>query len=54
MFRDDRSYLQYRAEVETERAQQATVPQVVRAHYQLAEAYLSKLAATGAAATEIS
>jgi hypothetical protein len=44
MFEDDRSYYQHRAEVEIERAQLATVPSVVQAHYQLAEAYLGKLA----------
>jgi hypothetical protein len=40
---DDRSYFQHRAEVEVERAQAAILPSVVRAHYQLAEAYLGKL-----------
>jgi hypothetical protein len=40
---DDRSYYQRRAEVELERAQVATVPKVVRAHFELAEAYLGKL-----------
>ncbi|WP_425228870.1 hypothetical protein [Sphingomonas sp.] len=45
MFEDDRSYYQHRAEVEIERAQSATVPSVVQAHYQLAEAYLGKIAA---------
>ena len=54
MFKDDRSYFQHRAEVETERAQEATEPKVARAHYQLAEAYFSKLATTGPAATEAS
>ena len=44
MFQDDRSYYQHRAEVEVERAQAATAPGAVRAHYQLAEAYLDKLA----------
>ena len=44
MFEDDRSYYQHRAEVETALAQQATLPSVVRAHYQLAEAYFDKLA----------
>jgi hypothetical protein len=44
MFEDDRSYYQRRAEVEIERAQLATVPSVVQAHYKLAEAYFSKLA----------
>jgi hypothetical protein len=45
MFEADRSYYQHRAEVELERAQQATLPEVVHAHYRLAEAYLEKLAA---------
>lgn len=44
MFDDDRSYYQHRAEVEIERAQGATRPEVVRVHYQLAEAYLDRLA----------
>jgi hypothetical protein len=44
VFKDDRSYYQHRAEVEIERAQSATEPSVVHAHYQLAEAYLDKLA----------
>jgi hypothetical protein len=44
MFQDDRSYYQRRAEVETERAQQASLPCAVEAHYKLAEAYLDKLA----------
>lgn len=45
MFEDDRSYFQHRAEVEIERAQQAELPRAVAVHYQLAEAYLAKLAA---------
>lgn len=45
MFEDDRFYYQYRAEVETERAQTATLPKVVQAHYLLAKAYLRKVAA---------
>ena len=44
MFENDRSYYQHRADIEIERAQSATVPSVVQAHYQLAEAYLGKLA----------
>jgi hypothetical protein len=40
---DDRSYYQRRAEAELDRAQAATVPNAVRAHYELAEAYLNKL-----------
>lgn len=43
MFEDDRAYYQHRAEVETERAQTATLPKVVQAHYLLAEAYLNKV-----------
>ena len=43
MSKDDRFYYQRRAEVELERAQSATLPSVVRAHYQLAEAYLGKV-----------
>ena len=45
MFDDDVSYYQHRAEIEVERAQQATSPEVVRVHHQLAEAYLDRLAA---------
>ena len=45
MVEDDRSYYQHRAEIEVERAQRATVPSVVQAHYRLAEAYFDKLAA---------
>jgi hypothetical protein len=44
MLEDDRSYYQHRAEVETERAEQASLPCAVEAHYKLAEAYLDKLA----------
>jgi hypothetical protein len=44
MYEDDRSYYQRRAEAEIERAQLATVPSAVQAHYKLAEAYFSKLA----------
>lgn len=43
MFENDRYYYQKRAEAEIERAQKATLPRVVQAHYQLAEAYLDKL-----------
>lgn len=52
MFEDDRSYYQHRAAVESERAQEATLPQVVSAHHQLAKAYLDKLAAAEPAAAE--
>ncbi len=44
MVEDDRTYYQRRAEAELERAQQATEPGAVKAHYQLAEAYLGRLA----------
>lgn len=44
MFEDDRSYYQRRAQVELERAQESTLHSVVRVHYQLAEAYLDKIA----------
>jgi hypothetical protein len=37
---DDISYYRRRAEAELERAQQATKPEVVKAHYELANAYL--------------
>jgi hypothetical protein len=43
MFADDRSYFPYRAEIEVERAQEATAPGAVQAHYELAEAYLARL-----------
>jgi hypothetical protein len=46
MFEDDRSYYQRRAEVELARAQESTQHSVVRVHYQLAEAYLDKIAST--------
>jgi len=46
MLKDDRSYYQHRAEVELECAQKATTPEVVRAHHQLAEAYLERLASS--------
>jgi hypothetical protein len=45
MLEDDQSYYQRRAEVELERAQAATLPSVVQAHYQLAQAYFGKLEA---------
>ncbi|MDQ0840020.1 hypothetical protein [Sphingomonas faeni] len=44
MLESDRSYYQHRAEVEVERAQTAMLPNVVQVHYQLAEAYLGKIA----------
>ncbi len=54
MFRDDRSYYQHRAEVELESARKATVPEVVRAHHQLAEAYLAKLFPTASTEAQAS
>jgi len=45
----DQSYYRRRAEAELERAQRATLKPVVKAHYELAEAYLQKvLSARGA------
>jgi hypothetical protein len=44
MTEDDIIYLQRRAEAELELAQQATKPEVVAAHHQLAEAYLDRIA----------
>ena len=46
MFEDDRAYYQHRAEVELQCAQKATVPEAVKVHYQLAEAYLGKCGST--------
>ena len=43
MASEDYAYYRQRAEIELEQAQQATNPQVVAAHFQLAEAYLAKL-----------
>ena len=44
MFDDDRTYYQHRAEAEIQRAQRATEPCAVKAHYELAEAYLERVA----------
>ena len=44
MFQDDMSYYQHRAQVEVERALEAGRPDVARVHYDLAAAYLGKLA----------
>jgi hypothetical protein len=44
MFEDDRSYYQHRAEAELDRAQESTLNSVMRVHYELAEAYLEKIA----------
>ena len=46
MAEDDRNYFRRRAEVELEQAQRATTPRVVRAHYEMANAYLGRLQAT--------
>lgn len=54
MFKEDRFYYQHRAEVVTERAQKATVPKVVQAHYQLAEAYFDKIDAIKPAVPKLS
>lgn len=45
MVEDDVIYYQRRAEAELERAQQATRPEVVRPHFELANAYLERIAA---------
>jgi hypothetical protein len=44
VFEDDVSYYQRRAEAELEQAQRAVTPEVVRAHYALATAYLDRVA----------
>ena len=44
MFQDDRSYYRQRAEAEIARARRTTEPCVVRAHSELAQACLQKLA----------
>jgi len=54
MFEDDKVYYQHRAQVELEIAQKATVPEVVKAHHVLAEAYLEKLASVAPAPIEAS
>ena len=43
MFEDDATYYRRRAEVELEQAQRATLPEVVHAHYEMANAYLERL-----------
>ncbi|WP_375403180.1 hypothetical protein [uncultured Sphingomonas sp.] len=53
MFRNDRDYFQYRAEIEVQRAQEATVSRVAQVHHQFAEAYLGKLASSAPTRTEI-
>ena len=43
MSEEDVSYFQQRAEAELERAQLATKPEVVHAHYEMANAYLARI-----------
>lgn len=43
MSRDDPDYLEQRAEAEIDMARSATDPRVVRAHYELATAYLDRI-----------
>ena len=43
MIEDDKDYYTRRAEAELERAQRAKKPEVVKAHYLIAEAYLERL-----------
>lgn len=50
--RDDQTYYYRRAEAELEQAQRAGDPRAVRAHYQLAEAYLRRVAAPTEDASE--
>ncbi|MDV5825739.1 MULTISPECIES: hypothetical protein [Sphingobium] len=44
MFEDDLIYYRRRAEAELEQAQRATKPEVVKAHCDLANAYLERVA----------
>lgn len=44
MMEDDVTYFRRRAEAELERAQRATHPGVVKAHYDLANLYLERVA----------
>lgn len=44
MSEKDTEYLQHRAEQEVQRAQQATKPEVVAAHYALSELYFQRIA----------
>ena len=46
---DDATYYRRRAETELEKAQQATSPEIVRAHFELANAYLERIAAAESA-----
>lgn len=45
MFTNDQSYLQHRAKIEAERAEQARCAKAAQVHHQLAVAYLDRLAA---------
>jgi len=47
MSHEDSAYFHHRAEVQLALAERAELPQVVLAHYQLANAYLDRLAAAG-------
>lgn len=49
MSEDEISYFTARAEAELERAQKATDPAVVQAHYELATAYLDRIYGRGGA-----
>lgn len=54
MISDDKSYYRLRANTEVERAQQATHPCAVAAHYHRAEAYREKLTTLEQSKTEFS
>ena len=43
MVEDDRFYHQHLAEAEVERTQAATLPNVVKVYYRLAQSYLQKI-----------
>lgn len=49
MFADDRSYYEHRVQVEIQRAEEAATREAMSVHYQLAEAYRSKLGLTNVA-----
>lgn len=48
MIENDRAYYRQRADTETHRAEAASSPEVVHIHYQLAKAYLERLAGDAA------
>lgn len=48
---EDFAYLERRAEVQLDLAQRARSPQVVQAHYEMANAYLERIYGDGAAGT---